>query len=233
MNHVISHQVPSLSPHTLYNGAARRTVYASLQMARTKSVPKPTTTLASKLPSFYSNSVALQSARYDALQNEPHCDIIALLAQSQTHNVDIIPLTWLPQLESVGFSGTAEISQSLVNAHMSLAFKRILRADDDSLSESKAYRALISEVCILSQSPIRGHPNIVQLQGLCFEVPSGETAVCPVLVFEKAKFGSLREFMETKVGLGLSLDQRLDMIHQIAAAIAMLHSSSETSHSPW
>jgi hypothetical protein len=219
---------PPYHPRAVYNGAARRTVYSSLQMARTKSVPKPTNSLASKLPSFYSNSVALQSACYDALQNEPHCDIVALLAQSQTHNVDIIPLTWLPRLESVGFGGTAEISQSLVNAHMSLAFKRILRADDDSLSESKAYRVLISEVCILSQSPIRGHPNIVQLQGLCFEIPSGETAVWPVLIFEKAKFGNLREFMETKVGLGLSFDQRLDMIHQIAAAIAMLHSSSET-----
>ena len=74
----------------------------------------------------------------------------------------------------------------------------------------------------------------MQLQGLCFEVPSGETAVWPVFSsFREGEIGNLREFMETKVGLGLSFDQRLDMIYQIAAAIAMLHSSSETSHSPW
>jgi serine/threonine protein kinase len=107
---------------------------------------------------------------------------------------------------------------------MSLAFKRIRPINDNSISN--AYQALISEVCILGQRPIRDHPHILRLQGVCFEAPSGETDVWPVLVFEKAKYGSLKEFMEIERGSTLTFHQRLGMIYEIISAIALVHSSS-------
>jgi hypothetical protein len=207
-------------------------------MARTKSTPRqsevgtnldygPSTTYSSASFSYYSSSGSFQSAchRDDSRkEDELHCNITSLLAQVQIHNIDILSVTWQSHLESIAFGGTAEISQSLLKAHMSLAFKRIRPIDHSSVSD--AYQALISEVCILGQRPIRDHPHILRLQGVCFEAPSGEADVWPVLVFEKAKYGSLKEFMEIERGSTLTFHQRLCMIYEIVSAIALVHSSS-------
>ncbi|KAF2648098.1 kinase-like protein, partial [Lophiostoma macrostomum CBS 122681] len=203
-------------------------------MGRTKSTPRHsltkenftshTGTATASLPAFYSSegSPGFESAyRQPLLEDTPHLNFISLLAQTQVHNVDIISLTWMPHLENVGFGGTAQLSQSLVNAHTSLVFKRPKILTPESYSQM--YQAFISEICILSQDPIRNHPNIVRLQGICFEVSRGDTVVRPVIVLEKAKYGDLRAFMKTERGSSMTLRERLDMLLQIASALDLLH----------
>jgi len=84
---------------------------------------------------------------------------------------------------------------------------------------------LISEVLILSQPPIRSHPNIVNLEGICWEItPRTEKAV-PVLVFEKAVW-DLQQFMKVNEGMNMSIDDRLKICADIGNAIMALHAYS-------
>ena len=74
----------------------------------------------------------------------------------------------------------------------------------------------------MSQPPIRKHPNIVDLEGVCWEVkPRTEKAV-PVLVFEKASW-DLQQFMNVREGMDMVLEDRLKVCADIGSAIMALH----------
>ncbi|KAK3368036.1 kinase-like domain-containing protein, partial [Podospora didyma] len=182
----------------------------------------------STLASYYSSSAAPShgergSSSSTTTTGPPHASIISVLGWAQGHGVDILPLTWVPQFDSVGFGGTSEISQSLVNAHLGFVFKRLNR---ETQSGSSPWTACMNELCVLSQSPIKDHPNVLSLQGVCFDTPpEDKTSVLPVLVFEKARHGNLEQFMRTERGKSLSFSERLSMIHQITSAMGLLHSS--------
>src|SRR5271169_1466246 len=93
--------------------------------------------------SYYNHlrSTSLDSA--SGLLN-PRYDLISFLATVQWREIDCLPITWQPALDSIGRGATAEIRQSLVNIQMSFAFKRpIIR--DGTQNESVIYQALISE----------------------------------------------------------------------------------------
>ena len=80
----------------------------------------------------------------------------------------------------------------------------------------------MSEVQILSQPPIRDHPNIVDLEGICWEVePCTEKAV-PVLVFEKAPW-DLQQFMNVREGMDMPFEGRLKICADVGGAIMALH----------
>ena len=54
------------------------------------------------------------------------------------------------------------------------AFKRITLADKSRLGtqdEEKAFNTLVHEISILSHPLIRHHQNIVNLEGICWEIP--------------------------------------------------------------
>lgn len=188
-------------------------------MARTKSTPKQQPKL-----SYYSTSGSDQhgvGGTSISGTREAHQSVIAVVAWAQTHGIEILPLTWLPQLDGIGTGGTSEISQSLVNAHLGFAFKRLNQERDSGLSP---WKACMAELCITSQSPIRDHPNILSFHGICFETPNEDkSCVLPVLVSEKAKYGSLESLMKLPRGQSLSFDQRLHIIHEVTSAVALLH----------
>lgn len=188
------------------------------------------------LLSFYSNSVAYQSA-VGGTQESPlsHCDFVSFLANAQCEGVDILPITWQPALENVGKGGTAQINQSIINARLNFIFKRtnispLIR--QDSGTDSLTYHALISELRVLRSRLIRDHPNIVQLQGICWEVISDPQTVRPVLVFEKAHFGDMKAFMESNLGESLSLEERIQLIVALASALLLMHSRGERGSPP-
>lgn len=210
-------------------------------MGRTKSTPRKlgfqdesftSGESAAFFPSFNSGARLCKSAFTTRPEPRAHCDLISLFALTQKFKIDILPLTWLPHLEGLGVGGTAEIKQALINTQVDFAFKRLHHDDGMLTSTSAAYRILIAEVCALGQSPMRNHPNVLKLQGICFDAVTQDVVVHPVLVFEKAKFGDLESFMRSERGAQTSTDQRLAMLGQIASAASLLHSARKIPSSP-
>ena len=145
-------------------------------------------------------------------------DLIAFLSIVQKYNVDYLPITWQPALNTLGDGGSGTISQSTFMSNKPLAFKRF----HDSEDPDGSFLPIISEVLILSQPPIQNHPNIVDLEGICWEIkPSTEKAV-PVLIFEKAPW-DLQQFMNMPEGRNMVFEDRLKICADIGSAIAALH----------
>ena len=145
-------------------------------------------------------------------------DLIAFLSIVQNCSVDYLPITWQPALSTLGVGGSGMISQSIFMAEKPLAFKRF----HDSENPDVGFLPMISEVLILSQPPIQNHPNIVDLEGICWEIkPRAEKAV-PVLVFEKASW-DLQQFMNVREGVDMAFEDRLKICADVGDAIAALH----------
>jgi hypothetical protein len=148
-------------------------------------------------------------------------DLIAFLSIVQKCNVGFLPITWQPALSTLGQGGSGTISQSPLSADISFAFKRF--HDSYSGDSDKDFLPLMSEVLILSQPPIQKHPNIINLQGICWEVNPRTQKAVPVLVFEKAAW-DLQQFMNVQEGMHMSIDDRLKVCADIGSAIIALHS---------
>jgi hypothetical protein len=156
------------------------------------------------------------SATTTGTNDNAECDLIAFLSIVQKCNIDYLPLKWQPALSNLGTGGCGTISQSTFIANTPLAFKRF--HDDRDFD----FLSLISEVLILSQSPIRNHPNIINLEGICWEIkPTTEEAV-PVLVFEKAAW-DLQQFMNAHDGRNMSINDQLRICADIGSTIMTLH----------
>jgi serine/threonine protein kinase len=150
----------------------------------------------------------------DGLQN----DLIAFLSIAQKCNVDFLPITWQPALGNLGEGGSGTISQSTFNADMSLAFKQFHYSRDSEMN----FLPLMSEVLILSQPPIQNHPNIINLEGICWEIKPHTEKAIPVLVFEKAAW-DLHQFMNVPESMNMSIEERLKICADIGIAIMALH----------
>lgn len=162
-------------------------------------------------------------------------DLITVLAVAQKLEIEILALTWQSARERVGSGGTSQISQMLVNGQTSLVFKRV--ADKSKLyePEDRIFRSVINEMTALRHPSIRDHPNVAELQGLCWDVPLAEdmdhdettTKAWPVLVFEKSPYGDLSSFASVPLGQALSFDERLDLCLDVGRAVADMHSNGE------
>jgi hypothetical protein len=99
-----------------------------------------------------------------------HYGFISFLAVAQKWEIEILPITWRPALDAVGKGATAKIRQLLINLQMSFAFRRIRRVNRGVSDDKGTFRALISEVAVLSQPSIRNHPNIIHLEGTRWDI---------------------------------------------------------------
>ena len=153
-------------------------------------------------------------------------NLITFLSTAQKSNVDLLAITWQPALESLGGGRASEVSQSLLDVRSGLAFKRpnVLSTPQ---SEEAAFKSMISEISMLRHPSISSHPNIIDLEGICWEVRQESNKVWPVLVFQKADFGSMEAFMGGGVKEIHNFQMRLELCIQIAEAIAALHYSSD------
>lgn len=147
------------------------------------------------------------------------CDFITFLAVAQKMQVDILPITWQSARGMIGKGATSTIYEALINSQTSFAFK--CTSDYRKLLNTNDFQFLINEVTVLSQ--LREHPNIVELQGICWDV-TADDEVWPVLVFEKAQFGDLYNFLKLPVGRDLSIPERLSLCVDIGTAIIDMHS---------
>ena len=145
-------------------------------------------------------------------------DLIAFLSIVQKCDVDYLPITWQPALSTLGEGGSGTISQSTFIADKPLAFKRFHHSENSDGD----FLPLMSEVLILSQPPIQIHPNIVDLEGICWEIKPWTEKAVPVLVFEKASW-DLRQFMHVREGTDMVFEDRLQICADVGSAIMALH----------
>jgi hypothetical protein len=157
-------------------------------------------------------------------------DFISFLAIAKQLKVDFLPITWQLALDCIGGGATAEIRQSLINLQTSFAFKRFTspRQAETLVDETDIFRALVAEILVLGHPSIRRHPNIVELVGICWDVIGETGKVWPVLVFEKAMYGDLENFMrqDRETGL-LHWEGRLKLCADVGRAVADMHSNSK------
>jgi serine/threonine protein kinase len=158
-------------------------------------------------------------------------NFISFLAVTQHRQIDFLPIAWQPALDSIGLGGTSEIHQSIITLQAKFAFKRIKHSERARWRDGIIFRTLLSEITVLSHPSIRAHPNIVKLLGICWDILH-EGSVLPVLVFEKAQFGNLREFSTSEPGKCMSLENKLKLCSGIATAIRDMHSCREYFQQP-
>ena len=169
----------------------------------------------SHLISHSDGTFSRYSASASRTNRDIQSDLIAFLSTVQKCNVDYLHITWQPALSTLGAGGSGTISQSTFLTKKPLAFKRFHDSDDGFLP-------MMSEVLILSQPPIQNHPNIVDLEGVSWEIkPRTEKAV-PVLIFEKASW-DLQQFMNVREGMDMTVEDRLNICADIGGAIVALH----------
>ena len=174
-----------------------------------------------RLPLFMRGNESFRSAISTDQKSAHQENLLYFLAVLQHLKLDILPLTWQPGLNELGYSLSGNVNQSMMTAQSGLAFKRIDAFD--------MYQSLASELMVACSPAIRAHPNINEPDGICWELKQNEadtlaTAI-PVLVHPKAPFGNLGQFMKTPAGIALSLSSKFTICQDIAGAVQALHSS--------
>ena len=148
-------------------------------------------------------------------------DLITFLAVVQKMQVGILPITWQSAPVEIARGGTSAIYEASMKSQTSFALKCVPDRQKQKLLKTNSFQTLINEVTMLSQ--LRGHPNIIDLQGICWDLTT-EDEVWPVLVFEKAPFGDLYDFLKRPVGRDLSFHERLSLCVDIGNAVIDMHS---------
>lgn len=170
-----------------------------------------------------------------AATEHDYYDFISFLAVAQACDLNFLPMTWQPALEALGAGGTAQINQSLVNLRTSYAFKRTTLWNDPrnlygSAKSREIFRALVSEISALSHPALRTHPNIVDLEGICWDPTMGASEIWPVLVTEKSPWGDIQHFAHSINGATTTVLERTSLCADVGAGILSMHASgSDTS----
>ena len=173
------------------------------------------------------------------------CDLITLLAVTQDLLIELLPISWDERLDVVGHGATAEIREAIVSRAFSYVFKRParrLRCDLEEV-ERRYLPMLVDEITILGNPEVRRHPNIVQIEGICWEILAEEgnrpsrrdpidlnnraIGIIPVLVFQKSELGDLHYFMTQGKGQTLDFVDRIKICIDIAKGVAKMHTQSK------
>jgi hypothetical protein len=156
-------------------------------------------------------------------------DLMSLLTIASTRSVGLSANTWQPLLGQVGKGATANIHQSFLNVKTSLAFKCPTASTTSSNEISQEFISVMSEIDVLSHSDLRLHPNIISLEGICWDFRAGTGDAWPVFIFEKAHRGDLCTFLNSEEGKCLKTEERLHLCSDIALALTTLHRAGEFS----
>ena len=169
--------------------------------------------------SDWSRSICSNPARSSPCDRDPDLLLLHLLAVAQGLQIAYLPIVSQKALDLVGVGATANIRQLLVNIEASLAIKTLNWASDKTIDN---LRQLISEIKILGSRSFRNHPNIIRLEGICWE-PGRDREVHPALVFEKSSAGNLWDFMSSEDGEALRPRDRVHICACISDALRDLH----------
>lgn len=189
------------------------------------------------LLSFYSDNSRLPirsatCADSPTSLHDGHDKFLTFLGICCKLRVPIYPNAWHQSLPNLGRGGTSIVSEGTAfNSSISYAFKRLIApifasAEEEAHFIHVAYSALICEVSLLATDGLKQHPNIIKLEGICFQVnetQGSKIQVWPVLIFEKAEWSTLGEFLfRCELGEGLDRDLRVDLFLQILGAVGFM-----------
>ena len=152
-------------------------------------------------------------------------NLLSFLANAQALEVPILPITWQSAQNALKIGGTSRIEEAQVNNSTNIVFKCVKESEKREKTEAEIFQMLTTELAVLSHERIRAHQNIVQLQGVCWDI-SLDRKAWPVLVFRKAGLGDLSDFMASQEGRALNIHQRAELGFDIGDAIVDMHSIS-------
>lgn len=176
-----------------------------------------------------------------------HPDLITFLAAAQRYNVELVPVVWEAGRGLLGKGGTADINQLMLHEHYnyddsadpdpqkntpsketSFAFKRTSQylMESGATEGLSLYEILTMELIVMKQQAISDHANIVNLEGICWEV-THTNHIYPVLLFEKASWGDLGSFACGLRGGNCTFNAKLGFGIDIAKALQVMHGLSE------
>ncbi|RKK78898.1 hypothetical protein BFJ71_g16374 [Fusarium oxysporum] len=173
-------------------------------------------------------------------------DFVRFLAAVKRFHVPILHITWQNHRKELGSGATSEIREARTSLNHSFAFKRIPDIEKREKRKETIYQQLITEMSILRHPAFRRHPNIVELQGICWDIGriqnqhkiikgpgiSGGFSVWPTLVFETSEYGDLYRFSTSPIGRSLDVNQRLNICVAIGHTIAEMMSYRKTLIAP-
>ncbi|MCJ1396800.1 hypothetical protein MMC18_009692 [Xylographa bjoerkii] len=125
-------------------------------------------------------------------------------------------------LGAIGEGATGEVYQSRLDLQTEFAFKRSIPSLGSN-SISARYKVIISEMIILRHAAIRDNPYIIDLVGIGWDVSVRDQSVWPVLVFPKASFGSLRQFLGSPEGTQVSFHTRIKLCSDMVKGLSTMH----------
>ncbi|KAF2826429.1 kinase-like protein [Ophiobolus disseminans] len=166
-------------------------------------------------------------------EGPPRCSpshLISFLSLITDMEIDIYQTIWDGGPSTLGVGGTAIVNQTAMSGEEGIAFKRVGPKGDDAGDElsadARVFKALISEVSILTHPSIRDYPNIVDLEAICFETDFSYSTpkILPVLMFQKAPYGDLGAFVKKEAPLGF--DGVMQLLGDILRTVAYLHSKN-------
>ncbi len=160
------------------------------------------------------------------LKDQPQIDFLDFLAATSRLGVPILPIVWQMARASIGFGGTSSIRQAPLDIQTELAFKLVKDEQKASGSHSDILSLIRNEIEILSHPRLRAHPNIVDLLGICWDIP-GNDVVWPVLVLEKSCFGDLNRFMGLPLWQELAAIDKIKVCIDVGSGLTEMHCCSE------
>ena len=146
-------------------------------------------------------------------------NFIATLGLAQRLGIHFLPISWQASLGPLSIGGQADIWQTLVNIQSSFVFKSFEIGKDNTTN----FATLIKELVVLSHPTVKKHPNIVELEGIGWDIVEETEHVSPVLVFEKSKYGDLHRFIASDHEGNLPVKTRLDICADVAVALRDMH----------
>ena len=181
-----------------------------------------------------SSSQSLTSRKLWEIELDGHPPILSLLAIASRLDCNIFPLIWGSEMGGLGEGATGKISQSPLNAQISFAYKRFSRRPigDGTLTRGERlhllYKAMICELIVLHHRELYDHPNIVKLEGICWEVVKEFNEIWPVLVLRKADLGSLDNFLTRPESKDLEFPGLVIICGEVAKALRIMHLCGKT-----
>ena len=149
--------------------------------------------------------------------------LLSFLATAQALNLELLPVPWESARPFIGTGATSIVNEALADLHTSFAFKCVEKDSQKPGLEEEVFRIFTNEISVLAYPPIRDHPNIAQLQGICWDI-GADGRVWPVLLFEKSYHGDLYSFLKSPEGKALSTESRLKLCSDIGEAVSGVHS---------
>lgn len=161
---------------------------------------------------------------------ETPCSIITFLASLQEWKVDVLPITWQAAESTLGSGATSRVDEASQTVHRSFACKRLSVEHKALSTRAVSLRMMLNEIAILNHPSVRKHPNIIELEGVCWDVDS-ESQVWPVLVFDKTQWGDLADFANSTQWQMLSAQARMNLCSNINQALLFMHDQGKSAHS--